>query len=272
MTAPNAHDPESLARLAAGVATRAGELIVRMRDRGVTVAASKSSAIDVVTEADRAAERRIVDELLAARPEDGVLGEEGAGVAGTSGITWVIDPIDGTTNYLYDIPAFAVSIAATVPGDAYADRRRAVAAAVCNPRTGELFEAWEGGGARLGGTRLRFAGRAELGALLVGTGFGYTEERRREQAEAAARLIPHVRDIRRIGSAALDLCNLAAGRLDAYYERGLQPWDYAAGALIATEAGAAIIGRDEATPPGEPYLFAGDAAVVDELRSVVLGG
>lgn len=272
MTHPLDIEPAALARIASDIALQAGELIVTLRDRGVSVAASKSSAVDVVTEADREAERLIVSELRAARPHDGVLGEEGTGIDGTSAVTWVIDPIDGTTNYLYDIPAFAVSIAATVRDEAaYADGRRAIAGAVFNPRTGELFDAWEGGGARLNGSPLAVSGKTDLGTALVGTGFGYTAERRREQAEMVSRLLPRIRDIRRIGSAALDLCNLAAGRLDAYYELGLQPWDYAAGALIATEAGAAMIGRDDTTRPGTPLLFAGDPALVGELRAIVLG-
>jgi myo-inositol-1(or 4)-monophosphatase len=142
---------------------------------------------------------------------------------------------------------------------------------VFNPRTGELFDAWEGGGARLNGSPIAVSGKSDLATALVGTGFGYTAERRSEQAEMVSRLLPFARDIRRIGSAALDLCNLATGRLDAYYELGLQPWDYAAGALIAEEAGAAIIGRDDATRPGTPFVFAGAPALVQELRSVVLG-
>lgn len=264
--------PEALSRIACDIALHAGELIATLRDRGVSVAASKSSAVDIVTEADREAERVIVSMLSAARPEDGVLGEEGTGIAGTSPITWVIDPIDGTVNYLYDIPAFAVSIAATVRDEnAFADGRRAIAGAVFNPRTGELFEAWEGGGSRLNGSPIAASGKTELATALVGTGFGYTVERRIEQAEMTSRVLPRIRDIRRIGSGALDLCNVAAGRLDAFYELGLQPWDYAAGALIASEAGAAIIGRDDATRPGEPLLFTGAAELVGELRAVVLG-
>lgn len=265
--------PGLLARIASDIARSAGELILARRGAGVSVAATKSSQTDVVTEADRESERFIVDELRAARPDDAVLGEEGAGVAGTSGVTWVVDPIDGTVNYLYDLPAYTVSIAATVSDPAaYADGRRAIAGAVYNPRTRELFEAWEGGGARLDGAPIRISGKAELATALVATGFGYSSERRAEQATAVARLLPLARDIRRIGSASYDLCLLAAGRLDAYYEIGLKPWDYAAGALIAREAGAALIGRDAATPPGEPGLFAADPALAETLRGIVLTG
>ena len=270
---PNDSSHSDLARLAADVAAEAGEHILALRRRGVDVAASKSSATDIVTAADREAERLVVEALRRARPADGVLGEEGAGIDGTSGITWVIDPIDGTVNYLYDLPVYAVSIAATVPDPgAFADGRRAVAGAVHSPRTGELFEAWEGGGARLNGEPIAISGSSELATALVGTGFGYTVERRIEQAAMVSRLLPRARDIRRMGSAAYDLCSFAAGRLDAYFERGLQPWDYAAAALIAREAGGALLGRDDETPPGEPLLFAAAPRLVAELRDVVLGG
>ncbi|UOR02746.1 inositol monophosphatase [Leucobacter allii] len=262
---------EELLALAARIAVAAGERVLALRARSVAVAASKSSETDVVTEADRESERLVVEMIRAARPEDGVLGEEGAGIAGSSGITWVIDPIDGTVNYLYDLPIYAVSIAATVADPAaFADGRRAIAGAVYAPRTGELFTARQGGGARLGGEPIAASGKRELATALVGTGFGYTVERRTEQAEAVVRVIPRVRDIRRIGSAAYDFCLLASGRLDAYYERGLQPWDYAAGALIAREAGIALLGADDRTAPGEPYLFAGAPGLVEELRGVVL--
>ena len=265
-------DPEALAGLAAEIAKSTGLLIRELRAAGVSVAASKSSDVDIVTEADRRAEQAVVEAIRAARPRDGVLGEEGAGIPSESGITWVVDPIDGTVNYLYGLPAYAVSIAATVPDPAAAaDGRRAIAGAVYAPPTDELFEAWEGGGARMNGTRIAISGETRLSHTLVGTGFGYTAERRAEQAVMVSRLLPRARDIRRLGSAAFDLCSVACGRLDAYYERGLQPWDYAAGFLILREAGGAILGRDEQTPPGEPLIFAGDPALVEELRGVVLG-
>lgn len=265
-------DLEALARTAAEIAVVAGRRIQELRAQGVAVAASKSSVTDVVTAADREAEELVVAALRAARPDDAILGEEGTGIPGTSGITWVIDPIDGTVNYLYDIPMYAVSIAATVADPkAMADGRRAIAGAVYCPRLDELYEAWEGGGARLGGAPITITGKTDLETSLVGTGFGYTVERRIEQAAMVSRLLPRARDIRRMGSAAYDLCALAAGRLDAYFERGLQPWDYAAAALIAREAGATLLGRDDVTPPGEPLLFAAAPGLVHELRDVVLG-
>ncbi|GAA2186882.1 inositol monophosphatase family protein [Leucobacter alluvii] len=270
--APTAHDPKGLAAIAARIAERAAARILELRAQGVDVAASKSSATDVVTAADQESERLIVAAIQDVRPDDGILGEEGTGIAGTSGITWVIDPIDGTVNYLYDLPAYSVSIAATVADEtAYGDGRRAIAGAVCNPRTDELFVAWEGGGATRNGEPIRITGQDDLSLSLVATGFGYTAERRTEQAEMVARVIPRARDIRRCGSAAYDLCMLAAGRLDAYYEQGLQPWDYAAGVLIASEAGATLIGRDAATPPGESFMVVGAAGLVEELRSLALG-
>ncbi|MBL3698548.1 inositol monophosphatase family protein [Leucobacter luti] len=264
--------PEQLTRIAIDIATSVGARIMELREIGVSVADRKSSITDVVTAADREAERLVVAALQEARPDDAILGEEGTGIPGTSGITWVVDPIDGTVNYLHNLPAYAVSIAATVADDAaMADGRRAIAGAVFCPRFGELYEAWEGGGARLNGTAIAISGATELATALVGTGFGYTVERRIEQAEMVSRLLPRASDIRRSGSAAYDLCSLAAGRLDAYYERGLQPWDYAAAALIVREAGGAILGRDDATMPGEPLLFAADPRLVHELRDVVLG-
>lgn len=261
--------PESLARIAARAAQAAGDRVHELRRTGVTVAALKSSAVDMVTEADQEAERMIVGSLLAERPDDGVLGEEGANAEGSSGITWIIDPIDGTTNYIYDIPAYVVSIAATVADPEWSnDGFRTIAAAVYNPNTRELFEAWAGGGALRNGEPITTSGTADIAAALVGTGFGYTVERKREQLEMVQRLIPRVRDLRRIGAAAYDLCLVACGRLDAYYERGLNAWDYAAGMLIAKEAGAEVIGRDALTPPGAEMLYAASPGLADPLRAI----
>lgn len=264
-------NPAELTAIAAGIAQSVGETIRTMRAAGVDVANTKTSITDVVTAADREAERRVTASLLEQRPDDSILGEEGASIDGTSGITWVVDPIDGTVNYLYNIPAYAVSIAATVadggPGT-MADGRRAIAGAVYLPVTDELFTAWEGGGAFLNDEPLSGPNDTSLATALVGTGFGYTTERRTEQARIVSDLIPKVRDIRRIGSAANDLCSLAAGRLDAYYERGLQPWDYAAAALIAREAGCTLVGLDGALP-GEPMLIAAAPNLTVELHSAV---
>lgn len=273
MSPSDAAELESLATLAGSIARRVGTRIRRLREQGVEIAETKSSLADVVTEADREAERLIAEALRAARPGDGLLGEEGASVDSRTGITWVVDPIDGTVNYLYGLPSYAVSIAATIEDSssgAMHDGRRAVAGAVYVPALDELFDAYSGGGARLNGRSIRIADPVDLPLALIATGFGYTVERRTEQAEIVRRLIPRVRDIRRMGAAAVDLCNLAAGRLDAYYERGLQPWDYAAGALVAREAGASILGLEADRLPGEPMLIAGPPTLAHALREAIL--
>ena len=270
-------DPSELARLAGDLARSVGVRIRTLREQGVDVAATKSSRTDVVTAADREAEELLVAGILAARPGDGILGEEGANSASTSGVTWVLDPIDGTTNYLYGLPAYGVSVAATVADDSAADAqagnthdgRRTIAGAVYIPVTDELFTAFEGGGTTLNGSPVAASTEEDLSLALVGTGFGYTFERRTEQANVVRHLIPQVRDVRRMGSASVDLCMIAAGRLDAYYERGLQPWDYAAGVLIAREAGADVLGRDEGTLPGEPLLIAGPPTLARKLQASV---
>lgn len=261
----------ALVDIAGSLARSVGQMIHEKRAAGVDVAATKSSLTDVVTEADREAERLLTEGLRSLRPEDAILGEEGASVAGTSGVTWVLDPIDGTVNYLYNLPAYAVSVAATVTDGApgtMSDGRRAIAGAVYVPTTGELFTAWHGGGAYLDGARLSGPAETELLSTLLATGFGYTVERRTEQVEVFRQVLPRVRDIRRMGSAAVDLCMLAAGRLDAYYERGLQPWDYAAAALIARESGAVVRGLGE-NAPGEELLIAGTPAITSELAGII---
>lgn len=226
----------SLLDLAARLAVEAGQMVHRARTLADDVASdSKSTATDLVTEFDRASERRIVDGILAVRPSDGIVGEEGTGVVGTSGVDWVIDPIDGTTNFVYGLPGYAVSVAAAVDGAARVG-------AVYLPATDELFTASAGAGARRNGRPIRCSSSADLATALVATGFAYDAGRRAVQAARAALILPAVRDIRRLGAAAADLCHLAAGRLDAYFEQGLGPWDYAAGALIASESGCRISG------------------------------
>ncbi|MFF1571151.1 inositol monophosphatase family protein [Leifsonia sp. NPDC058292] len=250
-----------LLEIALTIAHRAADLARQRRDEGVEVAASKSSLSDIVTRADREAEDLIRDAIAAARPDDGFYGEESGGAEGTSGLTWVVDPIDGTVNYFYGIPAYAVSVA-VVEGDPDPRTWRALAGAVVNPAIGETFTASAGGGAELNGKALQVKQGTDLALALVGTGFGYDAERRVQQATILADLIGKVRDIRRIGAASLDLCSVAAGRLDAYYERGLNPWDHAAGALIAREAGAqvgALAGTRESADlliAAEPGLYA----------------
>ena len=234
-------DRAALAALAERAARAAGDLVRDQRPADLTVSATKTSPSDIVTAMDTAAEALLADVLLSGRPDDGMLGEEGGLRPGTSGLTWVVDPIDGTVNYLYGIPAYAVSVA-VVEGEPEPRAWRVLAACVHNPSSGETWTATLGGGARLDGRVITGPACPPLSGALVGTGFGYTASRRRRQGEVVSALLPQVRDIRRAGSAALDLCAVATGRLDAYYERGLQPWDLAAGGLVAAEAGASVTG------------------------------
>ena len=256
-----------LHELNVGLAVEAAELARTRRAEGVAVAASKSSLVDIVTEADREVERLVVDRIRAARPDDGILGEEGTSVASTSGLTWVIDPIDGTVNYFYDIPAYAVSIA-LVEGEPEPTTWRALSGVVINGATGERFEALRGEGARLDGRAIRVADAVPASMALVGTGFGYDAERRERQAAVVQGLIGSVRDIRRIGSAALDLASVACGRLNGYFERGLQPWDMAAGALLVEEAGGVVRGVDGARA-SSAFVLAAHPDLADELGSLL---
>jgi len=258
-------DPTDLLAIAVDIATAAGELARRRRREGVSIAATKSSLVDVVTAADREVEVEIRERLAAARPGDGFLGEESAATGGTTGLTWVVDPIDGTVNYLYDIPRWAVSVA-VVRGDDPASWT-ALAGCVVNPSLGEVFTASAGGGARLDGRVLSARAPTSLATSLVATGFGYDAEIRREQARVLAAVIGSVRDVRRAGAAALDLCDVGAGRLDAYWERGLAPWDFAAGALVASEAGA-VVGLDEVRA-GRRLVSAAAPSIAEEFRELL---
>lgn len=246
---------QELLGLARDVALRAGELAQRRRSEGVEVAASKSSSVDIVTEADRETERLIRGALAAARPGDGFYGEESGAEKGTSGLTWIVDPIDGTVNFLYGIPHYAVSIA-VVEGEPDPLTWTALAGCVVNPASGEVFTAAVGRGAFLGERPIRVAESVELSQALLGTGFAYDSGTRGQQGELVAGLLPLVRDIRRLGTASLDLSFVACGRLNAYFERTLSPWDHAAGALIAREAGAAVKGLDDAAPSRDFILAA----------------
>ncbi|MFJ8201434.1 inositol monophosphatase family protein [Streptomyces sp. NPDC096152] len=255
-----------LLEVAREAARRAGELLRDGRPADLAVAATKSSPIDVVTEMDIAAEKLINGLISDRRPDDGFLGEEGAATEGTSGIRWVVDPLDGTVNYLYGLPTWAVSVAAEQHGET-------VVGVVAAPMRGETFYAVRGRGAWATGVwagQRKLACRAAppLDQALVSTGFNYVTEVRTHQADVARRLIPRLRDIRRSGSAAVDLCDVAAGRLDGYYERGLNAWDYAAGDLIAREAGALTGGR-----PGErashDLTVAGTPGVFEPLQRLL---
>jgi myo-inositol-1(or 4)-monophosphatase len=247
--------------LARSIALEAGALAALRRREGVEVADTKSSVVDVVTEADREVERLIRNRLADARPDDGILGEEEGGAqTGTSGLTWVVDPIDGTTNYLYGIPHYAVSIA-VVEGEPDPLTWRDVVGVVFNPASGELYSAAAGDGATIstgaaGDTRIQVAAPVPLAEALIGTGFAYASEMRGIQGAIVTGLLPKVRDIRRQGTASLDLCFVAAGRLNAFYERTLSPWDHAAGAIIAREAGAVVKGLADMAPSRDFVLAA----------------
>jgi myo-inositol-1(or 4)-monophosphatase len=254
-----------LASLASSIAQEAAELLLTGRGQ-VGVVQTKSSPTDVVTEMDRAAEKLIRDRLAAARPGDAVLGEEG-GQTGAGRVRWIVDPLDGTVNYLYGLPDWAVSIAAEVAGEVEAG-------AVCVPMRRSLFTATRGGGAWLesawgqGPQRLACNSDVRLPAALVATGFGYAADKRARQGRVAAAVLPRVRDIRRSGSAATDLCSVAAGQVDAYYEQGVQYWDIAAGGLIAREAGARTGGL-HGQPAGPDLTIAAADGLFADLHDLL---
>jgi myo-inositol-1(or 4)-monophosphatase len=245
--------------LALDAARAAAVLIRERRAAGVRVADTKSSDVDIVTQADRDSEALIREHLVSRRPFDGFVGEEGRATTGSSGVRWIVDPIDGTVNFLYDIPQYAVSIAAEVEGDV-------VAGVVLNAATGVEYTATPGEALR-DGVPISVAGPTPLGRRLVFTGFGYDAKRRAVQAAAVARLLPEVRDIRRLGACSLDLCHLAEGSADGYVEEGVNIWDYAAGALIATAAGARV--ELAAGASGGTAVVAAPEHGFDEFRDAV---
>ena len=257
--------PGVLLGLALGIARDAAATARRMRAEAIGEVETKSTATDVVTAADRAVERQVVDALRAARPGDGVLGEEygdsAPGATGPGAVRWILDPIDGTVNYLYGLPQYAVSLAAELDGEV-------VAGVVVNAATGDEWTAVRGGGAWRGDRRLHGSRPTGLDQALVGTGFSYDARRRAHQGRVVAGLITQVRDIRRFGAAALDLCAVAEGMLDGYYEKGLNPWDWAAGGLIATEAGIVVSGLNGAAP-GSDLLVAAGPAIFGPLHDVL---
>jgi myo-inositol-1(or 4)-monophosphatase len=252
-TSPTDPSGDELLAIAVEAAVAAGKLLAS-RDGRVKVAATKSSPTDVVTEMDGRSEELIRSLILAGRPGDAILGEEG-GQTGDAPVRWVIDPLDGTVNYLYGLPGWSVSIGAEVRG--------VIVAGVVNvPRPGEMFGATLGGGAWLdsgSGDRgsVRCGPGVPLAQALVATGFGYQAARREVQGEVVAALLPRIRDIRRAGVASVDLCSVAMGRVDAFYERGLHYWDYAAGALVAAEAGAVVGGLGGAPVSTSMIIAAG---------------
>lgn len=251
----------TLGALAGRIAVEAGRMVLAGRRAGIAEVSTKSTTTDMVTEFDRAAEALLVQRLQDARPDDGLVGEEGTDTEGTSGIRWLLDPIDGTTNFLYGLPGFAVSVAA-------ADSAGVLAGAVYLPDLDELFRAHRGGGAMLGDRPIRCGTTDRLSTALVGTGFSYRPERRVRQAQRVARLIGQVRDIRRFGAAAVDLCYVACGRLDVYFEEHLNPWDLAAGELIAREAGCRS-GDFSGGPPRPEQVLVAAPQLFEPMRDLI---
>jgi myo-inositol-1(or 4)-monophosphatase len=257
----SASDRDALVDLARRSAHRAGDLLLDHFHGPSSGVESKSTRTDLVSDADRAAERAIVEAIAAERPDDAIVAEEGGGRAGTSGVRWLVDPLDGTTNFLWRVPQWAVSIAAR-------DEHGPLVAVVYDPPRGETFSASRAGGARNGSGPLRVRSEASLGEALIGTGFNYSADERARQADRLMRMLPQLRDLRRCGSAALDLAWVAAGRLDAFFETGLAPWDWAAGELLIREAG----GEVEVLPArdGSPECVIGSSrALMPALRSLV---
>ena len=254
---------EQVLDTAVDAARRAGELLLERAQgpaRGVT---TKSSPTDLVSDADRDSESLIMDLISESRPDDGILSEEGGDEESSSGLRWVIDPLDGTVNFLYGIPAWAVSIAVE-------DGDGALAGAIFDPNQQDMWTALRGRGAWLNGEPIRVSGETDLSRALVGTGFSYNVDARAVQAQVVPRLLPRVRDIRRGGSAALDLAALACCRLDGFYEALMEPWDRAAGELIIREAGG-VISTLEAPVGSSHGLVAAGPALHDELRALVVG-
>jgi myo-inositol-1(or 4)-monophosphatase len=254
---------DELVDIARRAAQEAGALLADQRPSELEVTA-KSSPTDVVTQMDRAAEDLLAATILRARPGDGILGEEGGERPGSTAVRWIVDPLDGTTNYLYGLPLWSVSVGVEVSGVA-------AVGAVCAPEWSVTYLAARGRGAwqesESGRRTLRASSATDLSHSLLSTGFGYDSEQRRRQALELVEIAPRVRDVRRLGSAAIDLCWVAAGHTDAYVESRLHPWDVAAGALIAREAGAVVIG--DADPVRAPYVMASAPGISDALVSLL---
>jgi myo-inositol-1(or 4)-monophosphatase len=263
-----AFDVGALRAQAVRVAGEAATLVADARAAGLTDVTTKSTETDVVTGSDRAAERLIRQRLGEWWPGVPVIGEEEGGSAPGGGLSWVVDPIDGTVNYLYGYPWYGVSVAAQVDGVS-------VAGAIVEPASGRVWEAARGQGAWLAGQRLRVSEATRLELSLVATGFNYSAQRRAKQAALWARLLPRVRDIRRAGASSLDLCAVAAGWVDAYLEHGLHRWDWAAGALIAEEAGAVVRLPAAAGAPddglGADAVFVATPGIAEELLAALVG-
>lgn len=262
-------DTAHLEALALDIAREAGDLARRRRTEGVAIAATKSHLADIVTEADREVEDLIRRRIAEERPGDGFLGEESGAERGTSDLTWVVDPIDGTVNYAYGIPAYAVSMA-VVSGEPVPETWTALAGVVFAPALDETYHARTGGGAWLDGRRLAVNADTSPAGALLATGFGYDPATHAGDLARIARVMPLARDLRRMGAASLDLAAVAAGRLDGYFERGLHPWDHAAGALLVTEAGGRVGGGGAGDTPSRVMTIATSEALYDALRTAAM--
>jgi myo-inositol-1(or 4)-monophosphatase len=260
-------DVLELQSLAVQLAADAGEFIRARRPQHVTIADTKSSESDPVTVMDRDTEEFLRTAIIKARPKDAILGEEGTHRPGTSGLTWILDPIDGTVNYVYGIPHYAVSVA-VVEGPANPLEWTQIAGAVHSVVNGVTWSAGRGLGSMRDGARISPREGKPLSLSLTGTGFGYDAERRIAQVKVLADVIGEVRDIRRLGSAAIDLCHVADGTLDLMFERGLNPWDFAAGSLIAAEAGATVAGL-RGTRATSEMLVAGFGEATEQLIAIL---
>ena len=266
MTTHDVHPlADELLALALDTARAAAELVAAGRAGAADDVQSKTTAVDVVTAVDKASEELVVQRLLGARPDDGVLGEEGASREGTSGVRWVVDPIDGTVNFLYGLGSYAVCIAAEVDGVA-------TVGVVADVPTGDVYAAVRGGGAWVerDGVRtgLRCSSPASLEMTLVGTGFAYDRGIRTWQGEVLAAVLPEVRDVRRWGSAAVEICLAAAGRIDAFYQLDLKPWDHTAACVVAAEAGLEVT-LTTGHRAGDPLVVAAPPSVAEDFRALV---
>ena len=253
---------DELLGIATDLARAAGDMALAGRKAGLHNVQTKSTATDMVTEFDRASEVLIVEGMRIARPDDAIVGEEGASISGTSGITWHIDPIDGTTNFLYDLPAWAVSIGAS-------DADGPLAGVVYIPALGEMFSATRNGGAFLNGSPIHCNNITDVSQALVCTGFSYSADQRTIQAKRVSQFIHQSRDIRRAGAAAIDLCFVACGRIDAYFEENLHQWDIAAGILIAHEAGCKS-GDFSGNAPRPAEILTSAPAIFDQLSQLIM--
>lgn len=254
---------EALLDLARRAALAAGELLLERFGGPVSGLESKTSRTDLVSDTDRESEALILDMLRSERPDDEIVSEEGGGGEGKSGLRWLVDPLDGTINYLWGLPQWSVTLAC-------ADAQGTLAGVVHDPCRAETFTAARGRGAHLNGEPLRLEGAPPLDEALIGTGFSYRAAERELQGQRLLRLLPRVRDVRRFGSAALDLAWVAAGRLDGYYETALNPWDWAGGALVVSEAGGRVV-ELPAAGGFSPGLVAARAALAEPLRALVQG-